>query len=490
MPDLIREKADSWQAWWIYFVIAGGLICHAGSEERMKPILKAPVAGLVMLLLAACGDGDSKRGSKFAPSSCKSEVLEIMQDWYLWNDEADQYNKYRNIDLSDFADENALLDFLRYRPNEFDRGFSYITTPEEEQAFFGEGEFVGFGFSLMQINPGEVRFSQVFQDSPAEAAGFQRGYRLVAINGRSIAEIEAAEGLAQALGPARVGFTLTMTVEDTDGDPLPAENLSKALVTITPVPLVTYAQDSGGNDVGYVLFNSFISSANEALRFAFDDLGTTSGGVDRVVIDLRYNGGGLVSVAEVLASLLAGPGRVGDVFNIYRFNSDRAAEYDEAVDFHSEAESLNLDKIVFITSEGSASASELVINGLKPYFSSLDLATVGSPTFGKPVGQFAFDFCNDDYRLRAVTFKSVNAGGDGDYYEGLQVDCQAEDDLSLPLGNANEASFAAALEYMGSDGLSCSTSSAPAFGISRAGGKLRPRPVRGPGLAQQYAGAF
>jgi carboxyl-terminal processing protease len=269
---------------------------------------------------------------------------------------------------------------------------------------------------------------------------------------------------------------------------LPQVGLSKALVSIAPVPLVTYAQDSVGNDVGYILFNSFISSANEALRFAFDDLATTNGGVDRVVIDLRYNGGGLVSVAEVLASLLAGPGRVGEVFNMYRFNSDRAAEYDEAVDFHAESEAIDFDKIVFITSSGSASASELVINGLKPYFSSLDLALVGAPTYGKPVGQLAFDFCNNDYRLRAVAFKSVNADGDGDYFDGLPVDCPAEDDLSLPLGNSNEASFAAALEYMGTG---CPMSVAPGFGISSARGKAASaRPVFGPTLAQQYAGAF
>jgi carboxyl-terminal processing protease len=120
----------------------------------------------------------------------------------------------------------------------------------------------------------------------------------------------------------------------------------------------------------------------------------------------------------------------------------------------------------------------------------MNLALVGSATYGKPVGQFAFDFCNNDYRLRAVTFKSVNADGEGEYYGGLPVDCQAEDDLSFPLGDENEASFAAALEYMGSDGISCSGSSAPGFGISRAGGKAKPQLVRGPGLAQQYAGAF
>lgn len=460
---------------------------------KLKTVSLHLIPAMLVQLLSACGGSGGTPPSKFelnTPEACfsgsgKAEVLDIMQDWYLWNDEAGQFNKYRDVDLREFEDAAALLSFLRYQPGEFDRGFTYITTPEEEEAFFGEGQFVGFGFSMVRIG-NEIRFSQVFGNSPADAAGFERGYRLLEINGRSITQIDAAEGLAGALGPANVGYSLIFTVENTAGVELPPVELSKALVSIAPVPLVTYMQDSAGNDVAYVLFNTFISSASEALRFAFDDMGVTSGGVSRVVIDLRYNGGGLVSVSEVLASLLAGPGRVGDIYTVHRFNSARATEFDTSVPFHSEPEALTLEKIVFITSEGSASASELVINGLEPYFSDIELALVGSATFGKPVGQFGFDFCDENFRLRAVTFKSVNANGEGDYFDGLPVDCAAEDDISNPLGNPNEASLAAALEYMGTG--SCPVSSAPGVGISRVEPKARP--VTGPGLAQQYAGAF
>ncbi len=463
-------------------------------EKLLRTISLHLIPAVSLLLLTACSGGSGDRAGRWANNggNClanagKEQVLDIMQYWYLWNDEADQLNKYRNLDLEDFGDAEELLDFLRYQPAEFDRGFSYITTPEEEQAFFGEGQFIGFGFSMAFVD-NAIRFSQVFDGSPADAAGFQRGYRLVAINGRDISTFQSGEEFAAAFGPEEVGFSVSFTVEDNTGTELPPVSLTKALVAIDPVPQFVTTQDSGGNDVAYVQFNSFISSASAALRSTFDDIAML--GIDRIVIDLRYNGGGLVSVAEVLASLLAGPGHVGEVFNMYRFNSDRAAEYDESVDFQSVPEAvIDFQKIVFITSEGSASASELVINGLKPYFSGTDLAVVGSPTYGKPVGQFGFDFCNDDYRLRAVTFKSVNADGNGDYFDGLPVDCQAEDDLSLPLGNANEASFAAALEYMGSG--SCPMSVAPGFGISGAKAKsARARPVFGPTLAQQYAGAF
>jgi carboxyl-terminal processing protease len=435
--------------------------------------------------LAACSHGGSGSGEK--PEEClagsgKTEVLNIMQSWYLWNDEADQFNKYRNLDPRAFKNADELLDYLRYRPGKFDRGFSYITTPEEEAAFFGEGKFVGFGFSMVSVG-GEIRFGQVFGGSPAAAAGFQRGYRLLELNGRSIAQIEAAEGLNEALGPAEVGYKLTFTVEDTSGVELPPVQVSKASVTIDPVPVVDYVQDSAGHAVGYVLFDTFISSASEALRSAFFEMGAA--GLSRVVIDLRYNGGGLVSVSQVLASLLAGPGYAGDIYSVVTFNTQQA-QNNEITSFRQEANALSLDKIVFITSEGTASASELVINGLKPYFGGSALAAVGSPTYGKPVGQLGFDFCNHGFRLRAIAFKSVNADGDGDYFNGLPVDCAADDDLSHPLGDPDEASLAAALEYMGTG--ACPTSVAPGFGIR--GVATKARPLTGRGLAGQYAGAF
>lgn len=456
------------------------------SETRLIPSI------VVVLLLASCGGGGGSVPSKFEPNtpeacfagSGKAEVLNIMQDWYLWNDEADQFNKYRNIDLDNFSDADGLLNFLRYRPAEFDRGFSYITTPEEEEAFFGEGQFIGFGFGMVQIGD-EIRFSQIYPGSPAESAGFQRGFGLLAINGRSIAEIAAAEGLSAALGPAEAGFSLTFTVENAAGVELPPAELSKALVTIDPVPFVTTLQDGGGNDVGYVLFNTFITSASDELRAAFAQF--EAGSLSRVVIDLRYNGGGLVSVSEVLASLLAGDGNIGQIYSVTTFNSARAADFNETSLFHAEANALTLDKIVFITSGGSASASELVINGLTPYFTGPgQLALVGSTSFGKPVGQFGFDFCDEEFRLRAVTFKSVNAQGEGDYFDGLPVDCPAGDDVFNQLGDPAEASLAAALEYMETG--SCPAASAPRFGLNRL--KAEVRPVTGPGLARHYAGAF
>jgi carboxyl-terminal processing protease len=190
----------------------------------MKKLLRTISLRLIpvvsLLLLTACGGSGnpvgrwSSKGGDCLTNVGKKEVLDIMQDWYLWNDEADQFNKYRNLDLGDFGDAEELLDFLRYRPFEFDRGFSYITTPEEEQAFFGEGQFIGFGFSMVLVD-NAIRFSQVFDGSPADAAGFQRGYRLVAINGRDISTFPSGEEFVAAFGPEEVGFSVTSRLRTT-----------------------------------------------------------------------------------------------------------------------------------------------------------------------------------------------------------------------------------------------------------------------------------
>lgn len=174
----------------------------------------------IALALAGCGGGSSSSNNNvsgigspggLSTSACsvdteKQEVLQIMQQWYLFNDEAAQFNKYQNINLNAFADGDALLDFLRYLPNQFDRGFSFISTPAEDEAFFGRGEFGGFGFSLVQTGFNDFFIRQVFSSSPAGQAGIERGYRLTAIDGRTIAQINAAEGVSAALGPAKSAF--------------------------------------------------------------------------------------------------------------------------------------------------------------------------------------------------------------------------------------------------------------------------------------------
>lgn len=451
--------------------------------------LRKPCLLLCTALLIGCGGGGGGGGGSVVatPTSCSNQgrvltVIERMQDIYFWNDTAEQRAKYRGIDAADFAHPNALLDFLRYRPNEFDRNFTFLTTVEEETQFFGEGIFAGFGFSFELLPGNELRIKQVFAGSPAEAAGFMRGFRMLEIDGRSIAEIEAAEGVDAAFGPSEVGVTRTFLIEDLSAAQFETV-ATKAEVTIDPVPQFRVIQ-AGIRTIGYVEFRTFISTSNNALLQAFAEF--TTQGVTDIIVDLRYNGGGLVSVAEFMTSLLAGPANVNNVLSTTLFNSANS-NLNVTSRISSESNSIDLDSIVFITTESSASASELVINSLEPY---IDVTLIGSKSFGKPVGQVASDFC--DQRLRAVAFETVNADAEGQYFDGLPVDCPAADDLAFPIGDANEASTAAALAYIGTG--ACPISQGPqtkAAQLQSADSPVRqrrPRPI-GP-IWREYAGAY
>jgi C-terminal processing protease CtpA/Prc len=386
----------------------------------------------------------------------KQSVLEIMMDVYLWNDEPAQSAKYANIQLAGYATANDLLDYLRYEPDTFDKNFSYIDTVENDNAFSSGGEFSMYGFLFAAPNNGTMVVQLIVPGSPAEQAGLSRGDEIKTIDGRTIAEIEANEGIGEALGNFAPGTTRSFYVESprrVTGVTLTITTDFVALPPIAPVsanPGTDWVFDRSEKRIGYLPFFLFIETAEDALQPIFNAFRIA--GVTDLVVDLRYNSGGLLWVANYLGSLLVGPSGVGNVQFELWYNS-RYSSHDEAVIYSAVDNSLTLDSIVFITTEQTVSAGELIINSLFVEEPSIDIAVVGSRSFGKPVGQGAFDFCRDRLRLRAVAFETVNASGEGGYYEGLPVDCPAPDDLDEDLGSDQEASLATALAYIENDGV-------------------------------------
>jgi hypothetical protein len=412
----------------------------------LKVVTALSGAALSAVLVACGGGGSSAANSTPACTAAaqKQAVAGLMQQWYLFNDEPEQQQKYPGLDPADFGTPDALLDFLRYRPEQFDRGFSFLTTAAEDQQFFGEGQFIGFGFGSKFADApanADLRLTQVFADSPAAAAGLARGFRILAIDGRSVEAINQAEGLGAALGPADIGVTRTFSVRDSDGIEFDVD-LAKALVTIDPLPYSTVF-DLGGTPVAYLDLRTFVSTADAKLEAAFADFEAAA--VTALVVDLRYNGGGLVSTAQRLADLIAGFVAAGEVQSQTLFSSANS-EFNAVTRFTRRSNSLTLlQQVVFITTESSASASELVINALRPHMA---VALVGSATFGKPVGQSALGFCSGERLLRAVTFEVVNALGEGEFFDGLAADCALADELAVPIGDPQEASLAGALHFV------------------------------------------
>jgi carboxyl-terminal processing protease len=373
-------------------------------------------------------------------------VQDVLEAHYLW------YQFLPRVDAASYDSPDAYLDAVRYR---LDRGFSYITSRAANDAFYDASQFVGVGFTL-RTDATELRIQQIFEGSPAQEAGLARGNRIVEINGTSVAALVAANAVDAALGPASVGVEVEIVL-DTGNGGRRRVRMVKRVVTI-PTVSSTQVFDIAGRRIGYLHFRNFVQPSYAALEAAFGSFRTA--GVNDVVLDLRYNGGGLVDVAVHLGSLVGGALTNGNVFAELRHNPRDAAR-NETFRFRSALPALGLPRLVVITTRASASASEMLINALRPF---IPVVVVGDATYGKPVGQNAVPFC--DQILAPVTFASVNARGEGDFFDGIAADCPAPDDVDHELGNPAEGSLSVALNYIRTG--SCSRSATAAVASTAA----------------------
>jgi C-terminal peptidase prc len=309
---------------------------------------------------------------------------------------------------------------------------------------------VGLGIST-HTSDTEMRVLQVFPQSPAAEAGLGRGDRIVEINGRSVAQLIADGSIGGAFGPSEPDIQIAMVVQTRAGE-VRRMTLIKRVVTIPTVSLTRTFQIEG-RTVGYLFFRNFVEPSYAALDDAFAAL--RAAGASELVIDLRYNGGGLVDVAVHLGGLVGGAVTTGRVFAEFRHN-DKNSALDEALRFENPPQALGLTRLFVITTRSSASASELLINGLRAH---LPVVVIGDATYGKPVGQYGFNFC--DKVLAPVAFSLVNADGQGDFFGGIPPDCAAGDDVEHDLGAGDESSLAEALRFIRTGVCSVPTSAQP-----------------------------
>lgn len=393
------------------------------------PMRLARLASITAVVLALAAPGASAQPTNCTVTNQNLYVREVMSDIYLW------YQHLPSISPVLFPSPEAYLEAVRFR--ERDASFSYITSRAASDAFYSDSQFIGYGFS-MQVSDAAVRVSQVFEDSPASEAGLDRGSTIVEIDGRSVTDLVATGEIGGAFGPAAEGIATTIAFDTRDGERREA-TMVKRLVTIPTVSLARVFE-ADGRRIGYVFFRNFVRPSEAALNEAFAMLKDAR--VNELVLDLRYNGGGLVDMAVHLASLIGGIGTREQVFAEYRHN-DKNTRRNQVLRFREPEQALALSRVVVIATRLSASASELVINALKPF---MPVVVVGDRTFGKPVGQYVVPFC--DKVLAPVSFSMVNADGHGDFFGGIPADCHALDDIEHDLGDANEGSLAEALRLV------------------------------------------
>ena len=356
-------------------------------------------------------------------------IYDLMKEVYLWNDHLPA-----SIDPSAYATPNDLMDALRY--DLYDR-WSTVLTKTEYNQYFVQGEMIGHGFKLGLDAGSKIRIAFVYRNTQAYNLGVRRGWIITKING-TVATPSNAYNL---LGPAESGRINLITFIKNDGTTAEL-SLTKSVIAITPV-LHYEVINQGNSRIGYMVFQDFIDTAKVELDEAFNSF--AAAGINEMIVDLRYNGGGSVGVAEYLAAWLIGKNHGNQPFVNFRHNVNLAS-MDTTLNLPANANGLVLDRIFFIATRNTASASELLINGVKPYITS-DV-TAGDTTHGKPVGMYAFPFTYYDYVVLPVSFKYNNANDEGDFYQGIAPNLQALDDLTRDFGDPQEESLKAILDYI------------------------------------------
>ncbi len=419
------------------------------------------------LSLAACSGGGSGSvvagggGSTPTPtgSGCtlrerQNWAFSVLKEWYLFPDTLPA-----SLDPAPYASVEAYIDALTAtaRAQSKDRYFTYLTSIAEENAYYSSGSSAGFGFRLSyDAAARRVWVAESFEGAPALAAGIDRGAEILAIgttaaNQQTVANLFAAGGaqaVVDALGPSTTGTTRVLEIRDAAGTR--DVSVAKADYTLTPVSSRYGVKllDNGGQPVGYVNLRTFIDTADPALRSAFAQF--RAAGITNIVVDLRYNGGGLVSIAELFGNLMGANRTASDVFEYTTFRPEKASN-NKVGYFASQPQSIAPARVAFIGTGGTASASEMTINGMLPYLRANE-ALIGGNTYGKPVGQIAIDKSACDDRLRVIAFAVENRDHQGAYYNGLaskmDVTCQAGDDLAHAMGDPAETSTKVALDFL------------------------------------------
>jgi hypothetical protein len=289
----------------------------------------------------------------------------------------------------------------------------------------------------------EAYFSALLVRAP-DAAG-------LALDRFSTVMTTAAADAMQGLGGSRTA----------SGTPVLATGTS-------PVPITKTLTSPVGRKVGYVLFNQHSQGAQDALITSFQAL--QSAGVQDLVLDLRYNAGGFLYIAQAAAAMVAGPTAPGQVFERARYSDKRTGDTADGTFFFpgqvDTAETqyprgtplphLNLPRLYVLTSTYTCSASESIINSLRGI--GVQVILVGNRTCGKPYGFHRKDNCGKAYF--PIEFKLTNAAGFGEYTNGFPVQCQVQENPTTALGSTTEPLLAGALHHIDTGSCPASASTA------------------------------
>jgi len=423
------------------------------SFAQVHRSLARAVSALALALLASCGGYDDNPSCDVV--SRQSGLHDYFFDWYFW------------YALSPFplpgsqptidAYFNALL-YTGTDPNfPADRWSSHQSTQSFVE-YFGNGRTLGYGMyvadlevttpALQPAAPLWVRYVEPL--SPAAAAGVVRGDRVVSVNGRAAADMIAADDFSAFTATAS-GDTIRVVLDNTTGQR--SVDIVAQLFRLTPLPTAAVVTSPAGRKMGYLVVKDMIDQVAAPLAAAFASF--ASQGVSELVIDLRYNGGGLVSIGRALASYVNPALTAGQTYASLLYSDKRSAQ-NKIFHFRTPSNALALTRVYVLQGPRTCSAAEQVVNALMPF---VDVVQIGDTSCGRPVGFSPVDDgCGETYSV--VNFEVVNADNQGRYFNGLDPQCVVAEDFSKALGALDEPLLAAASNH--ADGIGCPVAAASA----------------------------
>ncbi|MFR9523888.1 MAG: S41 family peptidase [Rikenellaceae bacterium] len=417
-------------------------------------------------------------------------IGEYMEEMYLWNEEFIAIKS--TLDYS--ADSQAFFAAALNAMENIDEDGKYYNgeryyysslTLLSDSSSKASSTVSDYGISMMYYTYGESSNNYYFlvacvkEDSPAALAGIERGTLITSYNGSNINDSNMTEGFNTLMGYSTNSTTLSLGLAEYQ---ISGKNYSVATlgeVEITPTsyqsnPIIhtqTYQSPNKEKTIAYMVYSEFDMDADEKLIDAFAQF--KAEGADELILDLRYNGGGDVYSSAVIASSIVDSSRSGELFCEMEYNQTRTAagevdyfyigQYPTVANYKpiviASASSLGLYQVYILVSSYTASASELIINGLQGL--GIDVWLVGSTTEGKNVGMEVvessydvyskYDFDNCEYQLAPITFYSLNAVGNKDYSSGFGPDYPSSESALLTAwgdDSGNDPLLAAALSHI------------------------------------------
>ncbi|MBY0574569.1 MAG: peptidase S41 [Undibacterium sp.] len=405
------------------------------------PTTLPPSESLINLCKTPAPNTSDRQGTK---EQEKAYLRSFIDETYLW------YRDVPQVNPASYDTPQTYFDVLKTnkttasgRP--VDEFHWSVTSESFDNQNQGIEEGYGIEWATAQSSP--PRDWVVASLQPAAPAGtmLKRGDKIKSVDGEDFVSGENVDKLNEGLFPTKIA---PHTIEVIRAGKVLSFTITPALVETTPVRYTKVITTPTGK-VGYIYFDDHISKSEPMLIAAINSL--KAQGAQDLILDLRYNGGGLLSIASRLAYMIGGTQTTGKTFENLVYNDKQSAQNDKwpFLSYASsdaggaDLPSLNFKKVSILVGGGTASASEAIINGLRGV--DVEVTLIGGTTRGKPYGFVPQENCGWVYY--AIQFKGENNKGFSDFSDGFKPTCAVKDDFTKDLGDVTEARFAAALQY-------------------------------------------